>query len=346
MSGGSAMGVASYPSANSSTVVEYQHPLEDKALTALAGAVAGICAAFTVCPLDVVKTRLQGQDNRPGQPLKYNGTIRTLVKIASEEGIRGCYRGLCPTLLGMVPTWTTYFTSYNTIKGYLELWGHQRHRAFQGQTVLHMVSACGAGVMTATVTNPFWVVKTRIQASCVETCAYTGTLDAFSKIVRTEGIRGLYRGLGPSLLGVSHITIQYPLYERFKLELAARQGLHCSRTGKSGHDKLGVPSLVLSAASSKITASLFTYPHEVVRTRMMIERRHARMLPVYGLLWKEEGIRGLYRAFFTNVFRVVPSAAVTFVSYELVNDWLQTVHGKGAVPAASDCATAQPPTHH
>lgn len=39
MSGGSAMGVASYPSANSSTVVEYQHPLEDKALTALAGSV-------------------------------------------------------------------------------------------------------------------------------------------------------------------------------------------------------------------------------------------------------------------------------------------------------------------
>eukprot|EP00286_Rhodomonas_abbreviata_P001825 CAMPEP_0181289378 /NCGR_PEP_ID=MMETSP1101-20121128/851_1 /TAXON_ID=46948 /ORGANISM="Rhodomonas abbreviata, Strain Caron Lab Isolate" /LENGTH=290 /DNA_ID=CAMNT_0023393597 /DNA_START=164 /DNA_END=1036 /DNA_ORIENTATION=+ len=141
-----------------------------------------------------------------------------------EEGIRGCYRGLCPTLLGMVPTWTTYFTSYNIIKGYLELWTHRRQKTpnKKGQTMVHMTAACGAGIMTATVTNPFWVVKTRIQVSSPGACQYTGTLNAFAQILKTEGIRGLYRGLGPSLLGVSHITIQYPLYERFKLEQRSR----------------------------------------------------------------------------------------------------------------------------
>mmetsp|Transcript_24792 Transcript_24792/g.49518 ORF Transcript_24792/g.49518 Transcript_24792/m.49518 type:complete len:334 (-) Transcript_24792:78-1079(-) len=322
------MGVASYPTTRSSTVVEYRPPLEDKALTAVAGATAGVCAAFTVCPLDVVKTRLQGQERVQGQQLKYNGTTRTLLRIMSEEGIRGCYRGLCPTLLGMVPTWTTYFTSYNTIKTKLELWSRKKTRVFTGQTALHMASACGAGIMTATVTNPFWVVKTRIQMSSTATCAYSGTLDAFAKIVRTEGVAGLYRGLGPSLLGVSHITIQYPLYERCKAELALRQGIQLDGSREEGQDKLRVGSLVLSAAASKIFASVFTYPHEVVRTRMMIEQRHTRMLPVYGLLWKTEGLRGLYRAFFTNVVRVVPSSVVTFVSYEVVNDWLQSVYGR------------------
>jgi len=45
---------------------------------------------------------------------------------------------------------------------------------------------------------------------------YRHTGDAFVQIYKTEGIRGFYRGLLPSLFGVSHVAVQFPLYESFK----------------------------------------------------------------------------------------------------------------------------------
>ncbi|EKX46581.1 mitochondrial carrier protein [Guillardia theta CCMP2712] len=322
------MGVPSCPTSHSSEVVHYQHrTVEDRYLTALAGAAAGVCASFCVCPLDVVKTRLQGQIHSHSSIVKYRGTVDTIHTIMKEEGVRGLYRGLSPTLLGMVPTWTTYFTAYNFFKSMLETNDRQEGLQFsKGQIFVHMLSACGAGIVTATVSNPFWVVKTRIQMFSRHSCPYRGTMDAFLKIPREEGIAALYKGLGPSLLGVSHITIQYPMYERLKLELAKRQRVPID---ENFHTELGVPSLVAAAAGSKIFASVFTYPHEVVRTRMIMESdEKSGLLLQYVKLWREAGIRGLYRAFFTNVFRVIPSSAVTFVSYELVYNWLVHCYGK------------------
>lgn len=46
---------------------------------------------------------------------------------------------------------------------------------------------------------------------------YRHTLDAAVTIYRTEGIRAFYRGLIPSLLGITHVAVQFPLYEQLKI---------------------------------------------------------------------------------------------------------------------------------
>lgn len=74
-------------------------------------------------------------------------------------------------------------------------------------------------------------------------------MEAFALIARHEGIRGFYKGLGPSLIGVSHVAIQFPLYERLKSVLSTRQ----SETA----------SVLMASAVSKMIASTATYPHEV-----------------------------------------------------------------------------------
>lgn len=84
----------------------------------IAGAGAGIVSSIVTCPLDVAKTRLQNQGiAKPGEIL-YKGTIGTLSRIWNEEGIRGLYRGLGPTILGYLPTWAIYFTTYDYCKSH------------------------------------------------------------------------------------------------------------------------------------------------------------------------------------------------------------------------------------
>lgn len=67
---------------------------------------------------------------------------------------------------------------------------------------MHMVAAAQAGVLTLVMTNPIWVVKTRLclqydTAGVVplakDSSKYGGMVDALSKIYKYEGIRGLYK---------------------------------------------------------------------------------------------------------------------------------------------------------
>lgn len=73
-------------------------------------------------------------------------------------------------------------------------------------------------------------------------------LEAFISIGRHEGIRGFYKGLGPSLVGVSHVAIQFPLYERLKSTFS---------------DKSKDVQIIYASSISKMIASTITYPHEV-----------------------------------------------------------------------------------
>ncbi|MBA0548656.1 hypothetical protein Golob_019743, partial [Gossypium lobatum] len=85
------------------------HPPNSRSLlcNAGAGAAAGVIAATFVCPLDVIKTRLQVH----GLPKLGNATIRrslivgSLEQIFQKEGLRGMYRGLAPTVLALLPNW-------------------------------------------------------------------------------------------------------------------------------------------------------------------------------------------------------------------------------------------------
>lgn len=85
----------------------------------LAGAGAGLISSIATCPLDVVKTTLQAQNARRGSP-GYEGVVKTCVRIYKQNGVRGFYRGLGPTIAGYLPTWAIYFTAYDWIKDRLK----------------------------------------------------------------------------------------------------------------------------------------------------------------------------------------------------------------------------------
>lgn len=306
----------------------------------LAGAIAGSTTSLITCPLDVVKTRMQylpilkekmmegarngmlynltrsqeGEAGRQQQSRKqkpYKGTLISLRRIWSEEGLRGLYRGLGPTLLGYLPTFSIYFPAYHNYKFYLAKWtGRSSNDSF-----IHLISAMGAGATSSFTTNPFWLIRTRLMTQSEFTpYFYWNSLHAFRSIYQHEGIAGLYKGLGPAALGLLHVAVQFPLYERAK----SLQKVDPT----DPNEPLKVHQILLASTTSKVIASIATYPHEVLRTRFQNQTttppKYRNIPQAIGLIWREEGFKGFYRGMFTTVMRVVPASAVTLITYEKV----------------------------
>ncbi|KAL9673482.1 hypothetical protein QQ045_029740 [Rhodiola kirilowii] len=301
----------------------YSHGLcpRDILCNAGAGAAAGVIAATFVCPLDVIKTRLQVHGLRDlSQNVKGSLIMGHLEHIFQTEGFRGMYRGLCPTVLALLPNWAVYFTMYNHFKSALSS-DDEKHRLSVGS---NMLAASGAGVLTTIATNPLWVVKTRLQTQGMANGVvfYSSTRSALRIIAREEGIRGLYSGLLPALAGISHVAIQFPAYEQIKTYLANRD----NRTV----DKLGARDVAVASSISKIFASTLTYPHEVVRSRLQAQghhsvKRYSGLVDCVKKVYMEEGFAGFYRGCATNLIRTTPAAVITFTSFEMIHKFLVNI---------------------
>ena len=104
------------------------------------------------------------------------------------------------------------------------------------------------------------------------------------------------QGLSASVLGLSHIMIQFPLYERLKTHFAHRNG--------DGQ----LSSVVFASALSKFVASTVTYPHEVLRSRLQYGRdgEYAGLRDVFVKTLRGEGVGGLWLGFRINIVRTIP----------------------------------------
>jgi len=298
----------------------------------VAAAAAAAVSTLAVQPLDVLKTRLQVWSLMPYNTNPMQGITSNLKNILVSEGIRGLYRGTVPSLISVVPSIAIYFTLYNEFKKGLNAESGSPLRT----TSLQSVAAGLASCCTSAVTNPLWVIKTRLQTqphSPLQNPKYRNSLDALKAIRREEGIRGLYKGLGASFMHCSQAMIQFPIYEKIKHAL-------CS---KYQQDTAGAAacSLVSSSVAALIACSI-TYPAEVVRCRMQvqgmrlehIEAVAARLsnppvssngtLHAFRTIWYQEGMRGLYRGMATNLVRMVPAQAISFTVYETI---LHTLSG-------------------
>lgn len=206
-------------------------------------------------------------------------------------------------------------------------------------------------------TNPIWVIKTRLMAQSNATTSihhsrppwhYRGTIDAARKMYRAEGLLSFYSGLTPALFGLTHVAIQFPLYELLKEKFTGIGiGMKESEEDRSHH----FYGLALAVFLSKVCASTATYPHEVVRTRLQTQQRSSSdafsnnvssrkanadyssprkpassnalsNLPYRGSIQTcktillEEGWRGFYAGLGTNLIRAVPAAMTTILTFE------------------------------
>lgn len=292
----------------------------------LSGGVAGTVASCFTNPLEVIRTQLQSSSARTGELASVNGSAVAIGRrIFESYGVRGFFKGLRPTLAGIIPARSIYFFTYEQSKR-----GLGRVGIPEGGVGNALVSGFSAGIASNTVTNPIWMVKTRIQLLADKSLgqrAYTGYGDVVSTIMKEEGIGGFYRGIFASYWGCAEGAIQFIIYEQVKKKILIKQNEKNEALGLPPtvqHTKL---SLFCTAALAKGVAAVCTYPHEVARTRLREQARggvfrYKGMWQAIGLVAKEEGRSGLYAGMGVHLMKVIPNSAIMFLTYEVVNTWL------------------------
>lgn len=285
---------------------------------ATAGAVAGFATVAIMHPLDVVRTRFQVNDGRISNIPSYNNTPHALFTIARSEGLRGLYAGFYPAVLGSSISWGLFFFFYSRAKK-----RYSRDEEDKLSPGLHLAAAAEAGALVSFCTNPVWLIKTRLQLQnpLHQTRQYSGVYDALRTISKEEGWTALYRGIWPSLFLVSHGAIQFTAYEELRKLLV---DFKSDRAKSKGVEVLNSLDYTILGASSKVAAILFTYPIQVIRSRLQ-QRPNTDGVPRYADSFhvvKEtarfEGLRGFYKGITANLLKNVPASAVTFVVYENV----------------------------
>ncbi|NWW58249.1 S2539 protein, partial [Ifrita kowaldi] len=141
---------------------------------------------------------------------------------------------------------------------------------------------------------------------------FTGTLDAFVKITRYEGIRSLWSGLPPTLvMAVPATVIYFTAYDQLRDYLQAW-------TGSRSHY---IP--LLAGALARLGAVTVISPLELIRTKMQSRQLSYRELRVcIQSAVAQDGWLSLWRGWGPTVLRDVPFSALYWFNYELVRTWL------------------------
>lgn len=168
--------------------------------TMLAGGASAAITRFASQPLDVLKVRFQLQLEPLGQNAvnsKYRNVYQAAKTIYAEEGLYSLWRGHNPAQI------------LSIIYGVSQFWIYERLRAISKQTtylkdhknLATFLSGAVAGSTATTLTMPVDVVRTRLIAQDVNK-GYSSASKAIVTILKEEGVRGCYRGLGSSIIQI------------------------------------------------------------------------------------------------------------------------------------------------
>lgn len=312
----------------------------------VAGISAGAVTTLVMHPLDLIKVRLQVDDYHPFpsgsgniQNAKPSMTGKVARILKSFTSYKDLYRGLRVNLVGNTVSWGLYFALYNELKRTLIIPSQNLDSRIQTNSEeedninipislpqfsnQHLYLGCAliAGTTTSFLTNPLWVLKTRLLGTSRSGVA--GQVPAtLSNIIRTEGLRALWRGFVPSLFGVMQGSLQFTIYEDLK------------QRRLQYHETLPIVEYLSISATSKIIATVMLYPYQLVRSRMQMPITSSksssssstvsassgvRALDVLRTTIRTEGgIFALYKGLGANLLRVVPSTCITFLVYEKV----------------------------
>lgn len=276
------------------------------------GGLASIVAELGTFPLDTTKTRLQIQGQKADQKyahLRYSGMTDALLQISKQEGFKALYSGISSAILRQATYGTIKFGTYYTLKkAATDKWGTD------DLVIINVICAALAGAISSAIANPTDVVKVRMQVTGVE--SNLSLLGCFQDVYHHEGIRGLWRGVGPTAQRAAVIAaVELPIYDYSKSKFMNLLG-----DSVSNH--------FLSSFIASMGSAVASTPIDVVRTRLMNQRRTrtagGRLSPhIYTgsidcLLQtvKNEGFLALYKGFIPTWFRMGPWNIIFFITYE------------------------------
>lgn len=164
------------------------------------GLVAGATGQFIAVPADLVKVRMQadGRLVAAGQLAvpRYTGMLDAMRKITAQEGgVLALWRGATPAIQRAALANLGELATYDLAKQYIVGLGSLGDGS---SLAVHGASSVCSGLMGAVMSTPADVVKTRMMNQNPEAPLYRGSVDCLMKALRSEGVRGLYKGFIPT----------------------------------------------------------------------------------------------------------------------------------------------------
>ncbi|XP_055831348.1 uncharacterized protein LOC129900408 isoform X1 [Solanum dulcamara] len=290
----------------------------------LAGGVAGAISKTCTAPLArlTILFQLQGM-HTDAASLKKASIWQEASRIVREEGFRAFWKGNLVTIAHRLPYSSISFYAFERYTNVLQLilGVESQGENITADLCIRLVGGGLAGITAASVTYPLDLVRTHLSAQ-MNVIYYRGIWHALQTISREEGIAGLYKGMGATLLGVGpNLAISFSVYDTVRSYWQSHRP----------DDSTVLVSLACGSLSG-VASSTVTFPLDLVRRRMQLEgaggRAHIYKTGLFGTfshIIQTEGLRGLYRGILPEYYKVVPSIGIVFMTYEKMKQLLSDI---------------------
>jgi len=285
-----------------------------------AGGISAAVAKTAVAPIERVKLLLQVQhvSKQITEAQRYKGMVDCFVRIPKEQGFLAFWRGNMANVIRYFPTQALNFAFKDKYKQVF-LGGVDKNTQFGRYFIGNLASGGAAGATGLCFVYPLDFARTRLAADVGKAGTereFSGLGNCLSKIFKSDGIVGLYRGFGVSVQGII-------IYR------AAYFGFFDTAKGMLP-DPRNTPFIISFAIAQTVTtvAGIVSYPFDTVRRRIMMQsgravadRTYKGTIDCWSKIAKNEGPRAFFKGAFSNILRGTGSALV-LVLYDEVRDLL------------------------
>jgi solute carrier family 25 citrate transporter 1 len=274
----------------------------------ISGGITGGIEISITYPTEYIKTKMQLYKEFSQKGLAY-----TVKDTYAKNGISGFYRGLPVLLFFSVPKTGVRFGANQALKNNV-------FTDFKTNKLSNFLAGVGAGITEAIfVVTPQETLKTKlIHDRFQPNPQYKGLFDGIQKIYATQGFGGIYRGLTPTILRQgSNQGVRFFVYEECRTILSKAFNVANTHTGVT----------FFSGAIAGAASVFANTPVDVVKTQMqgLDAKKYKNGLDCFVQIFKNEGVRGLYKGTVPRLGRVVLDVALTFTLYEKISALLNKV---------------------
>ena len=258
----------------------------------ISGFLSGIISRTIMCPFDVVKILIQTSNT----PIS---TIAVIKNIWKNNGIKGFWRGNLGSSINQGPQNALKFFAINKLQNLINKNGNYTpfQRAFIGSL---------SGIFSQFIVFPLDVINTRIT---VNPLIYKNFFQTTKKIIKDEGIKGLWKGILPTATGaIIYEGSQYFVYSSIKQYYQINQNKIILNT---------FDYFLIGAISGAISQTI-SYPFDIIRKKMMLSKNNEKnsMINCIKLTYKNEGFSGFFRGIGINLIKIMPYTALQYTINE------------------------------
>lgn len=295
----------------------------DSILNFVVGGGSGMASTIIIQPVDMVKVRIQVASEQQGKGAKVGPVSVVRDMLSNGKGIKQFYKGLDSALIRQV-TYTT--TRMGVYKGLFS-----NYQEKYGEVPFLAKSAFGltAGFIGSLVGNPADLILIRLQSDATLPEAqrrnYRNFGDAFSRIIKEEGVASLWKGATPTVIRAMALNLgMLGPFDEFK-----------ERLNKYYGTKDTLQTRLMASAMAGFLCSFMSLPFDNAKTKMqrMVKGPdgtypYKNIFDTMGKTVKNEGFAKLWVSFPTFYARIAPHAMLTLLFQDMAWDAIRASRKK------------------